>query len=165
MEQLLIRLTPEHDESIHSFISRTAAANFMMSVQELYKLADLKGKRYPVSLYQLDEDKFDKLSEITNFPKDKYISLRSLSECGDVEEKVQFKYAIHTSKIKVCPECLNTKGYLRKTWDIALVTVCPIHQLLLIDTCSSCHRQLSVHRKKSLLCTCGYVLCKDECNF
>ena len=56
---------------------------------------------------------------------------------------------------KVCVKCLNESGYCRRIWDCSLVTVCPIHECLLIDTCPKCKRRLRPIRNRLSVCACG----------
>lgn len=58
------------------------------------------------------------------------------------------KYAITTSKPRICPKCLWEDNYIRAMWDLNLVTCCPIHSCLLVDTCPSCGKKLSWYRNK-----------------
>ncbi len=56
---------------------------------------------------------------------------------------------------KICVTCLNESGYCRRIWDCSLVTVCPIHECLLVDTCSKCKRRLKAIRNRLSVCVCG----------
>ena len=56
---------------------------------------------------------------------------------------------------KVCVKCLNESGYCRRVWDCSLVTVCPIHESLLVDTCPKCKRRLRAIRNRMSVCACG----------
>jgi TniQ protein len=56
---------------------------------------------------------------------------------------------------KVCIKCLNESGYCRRIWDCSLVTVCPIHECLLVDTCPKCKRRLKAIRNRLSVCVCG----------
>ena len=56
---------------------------------------------------------------------------------------------------KVCVRCLAESGYCRRIWDCSLVTVCPIHDCLLLDTCPDCKRRLKAIRNRLSVCACG----------
>ena len=56
---------------------------------------------------------------------------------------------------KVCVQCLAESGYCRRVWDCSLVTVCPIHECLLVDTCPKCKRRLRAIRNRLSVCACG----------
>lgn len=161
MNLLLIRLIPFSDESFNSFISRTAEVNFM-TIQDLYKLADLIGKRSYYSIYSLNPKKLEKLSHLTEIPIHDLVSMCSFNEehRNDVIG-LQFKLAIHTKKQKICPECFKKNRYIKKEWDLALLTVCPIHQCMLIDNCLNCQQYIRIHRKNFHRCDCGFNLLKS----
>ena len=56
---------------------------------------------------------------------------------------------------KVCIQCLAESGYCRRIWDCSLVTVYPIHECLLLDTCPKCKRRLKAIRNRLSVCVCG----------
>ena len=55
---------------------------------------------------------------------------------------------------KVCVRCLAESGYCRRIWDCSLVTVCPLHECLLVDTCPKCKRRLKAIRNRLSVCVC-----------
>lgn len=57
---------------------------------------------------------------------------------------------------KVCPACLREESWCRKVWDVLPFTVCPLHRVVLIDSCPHCDRPLSWARKSVSVCRCGY---------
>jgi TniQ len=56
---------------------------------------------------------------------------------------------------KVCPKCLAESGYSLRIWDCSLVTACPIHECMLLDTCPACKRRIKCVRNKLCVCSCG----------
>jgi hypothetical protein len=69
-----------------------------------------------------------------------------------------------------CPLCLREDRvpYLRLTWRLAFVTVCPVHRILLMDRCPSCNEPVHVLRMggmRNMACaSCGADLrrgCSD----
>jgi hypothetical protein len=56
---------------------------------------------------------------------------------------------------KVCIRCVREQFVEKSIWEVALVTSCPTHRCLLIDSCPACGAYLSRGRPKFLLCTCG----------
>lgn len=48
-----------------------------------------------------------------------------------------------------CPQCLteDQTPYFRKFWRVALVTFCPMHQVMLYDACPSCGVPVVFHRR------------------
>ncbi len=49
---------------------------------------------------------------------------------------------------QLCPWCLQADAvpYLRLSWRLSFVTVCPVHQRLLLDRCPACNEPFSVLR-------------------
>ncbi|KRF19356.1 TniQ family protein [Paenibacillus sp. Soil787] len=50
---------------------------------------------------------------------------------------------IFNTKLKICPFCTKEDQYVRKHWELLLVTTCPTHQCLLIDNCPNCKSEIS----------------------
>lgn len=66
-----------------------------------------------------------------------------------------FQYVIRPRTPKVCAGCLRDFGYIRKIWDLAPVTACPIHKCHLLDECQSCRKRIGWARPGISLCKCG----------
>jgi hypothetical protein len=124
------------------------------------KKASLYGKRLMYSPYALDVKQLEILAELTN------VDVQILFNCISPifyttvvkEDSLQFRYAIHTTKIKLCPNCLNENGYHRKIWNLSLVTICPFHNCLLVDICPKCNQFLRIYGDKVTICNCGFDL-------
>jgi hypothetical protein len=52
--------------------------------------------------------------------------------------------------IVYCPLCLTAdpEPYFRKNWRLAFFTVCPVHQIHMLDTCSKCGRPINFFRQE-----------------
>lgn len=74
--------------------------------------------------------------------------------------EVSKKY-VNTRKVKLCSLCLKEDLYIRKIWDLTLVTSCPIHKCLLIDTCSKCSQIIPWYRSEIEICSCGNNLSNE----
>lgn len=50
--------------------------------------------------------------------------------------------------LQFCPLCLRRDRvpYYRKSWRVALITVCPIHRTTLLDRCPECRASIAAHR-------------------
>src|SRR6266542_4078874 len=57
---------------------------------------------------------------------------------------------------KVCPSCLREESWCRKAWDVLPFTVCPLHRIVLIDSCPHCEHPISWARASISVCRCGY---------
>lgn len=64
-------------------------------------------------------------------------------------------YTIRLHRPKLCPLCLVEHPYVRKLWELALVTSCPEHNCLLMDRCPSCGKVPSWRRRRVCECKCG----------
>lgn len=65
-------------------------------------------------------------------------------------------YIVRRETPKLCPLCLREKNYLRKIWEISIVTACPIHKCLLLDTCLNCSDKIGWERPTINLCQCKF---------
>lgn len=57
-------------------------------------------------------------------------------------------------RAQVCPQCLAEDGYIREELELAPVTVCSTHKVLLVDECPDCGHSLDW--KRSSLIACGH---------
>ncbi len=57
---------------------------------------------------------------------------------------------------KVCPSCLREESWCRKAWDVLPFTVCPLHRIVLVDSCPHCEHPVSWVRNSISVCRCGY---------
>lgn len=57
---------------------------------------------------------------------------------------------------KVCPSCLREENWCRKAWDVLPFTVCPLHRIVLVDSCPHCEHPISWARASISVCRCGY---------
>jgi TniQ len=64
--------------------------------------------------------------------------------------------ALVKARTPICPCCIAESGYARVDWDLAPVTVCTRHHLVLRDECSLCGQAILWDRPALLLCeSCG----------
>jgi hypothetical protein len=80
----------------------------------------------------------------------------SVAELESLREPLVPGCLVRWKAPKVCPACLREESWCRKAWDVLLFTVCPLHRVLLIDSCLHCHRVPSWARKSVSVCRCGY---------
>jgi hypothetical protein len=62
------------------------------------------------------------------------------------------------SRAKLCPECVEEKGFIEAYFDLAVMIACPVHKRMLVDVCSNCHQNLQWSRPGLLECSCGASL-------
>ncbi|PYS47912.1 MAG: hypothetical protein DMF68_14755 [Acidobacteria bacterium] len=63
---------------------------------------------------------------------------------------------IRPKHLKVCPQCLSESAHIRRIWEFALVTACPIHKCLLLDKCPNCGKRITWARSQVAVCSCRY---------
>jgi len=60
------------------------------------------------------------------------------------------------SRVKrVCPQCLQERGYMQVTWELHVIRSCVAHQCLLLNQCQSCGILLSWQDGGLFHCRCG----------
>jgi len=72
--------------------------------------------------------------------------------------KLQKPYLVRQRHPQICPQCLADKNIVQLSWDITLVTACPIHCKQLIDSCQQCGRKMTWRRPALRTCQCGASL-------
>ncbi|NRF91568.1 TniQ family protein [Paenibacillus frigoriresistens] len=63
---------------------------------------------------------------------------------------------LHQGSVKFCPMCFVDRTYYKLIWELALVTVCPNHGVLLIDHCPSCGKKLTFDQTSIRYCSCRF---------
>lgn len=53
---------------------------------------------------------------------------------------------IYRHRPALCPLCLKKDGFIRALTDVALLTVCPTHSVILIDSCPGCGDEIDFNR-------------------
>lgn len=166
-QSLLITPKPFGDESLSGYILRLTEENFYEKVSHIYLLSNLwetvVGRSKNGNLLNPLNDNLEKLSELINCSLDDlgkltFSSNDAISPFFQYRNEPIPRQAIHTTKTKICPKCLAETAYHRKTWDLVPVTACIKHEIILIDRCPKCRKELSWSRTKVLECSCGQLL-------
>lgn len=72
---------------------------------------------------------------------------------------------IYRRRAALCPLCLKTDGYIRTLADVALLPVCPIHHVAMIESCSGCGEAIDFNRDELDHCPhCERPYTHDEPN-
>lgn len=58
-------------------------------------------------------------------------------------------------RARVCPDCLGESNHCRMTWDLSVVTACPLHSCLLLEECPKCNEPITWRRLGVSVCLCG----------
>lgn len=171
MKKLLCKRRPYKDENLPGFLIRLTELNAWESIGWLMDYANIgingvSKKSIPETINYTLNDGIDlnMLGHVTCNEPNLLYSKMYLPASGH-KNKVLYmgqpltKHAIDTAKPRVCPACLQQSKYIRMIWDLAVVTCCPEHNCLLIDTCPSCGKKLSWRRNKVSICPtrgCNY---------
>ena len=165
--KLLITPKPEKDEGFISYLLRLTEANgydtpsWILSLSEI----DYMELQWKFTFVFSCSEGFKKLAKLTGNALSDLIGLLYLPSPSPknitCDGNYNFYGAFFNRSIirphcpKVCVNCLNESGYCRRIWDCSLVTVCPIHECLLVDTCPKCKRRFKAIRNRLSVCACG----------
>jgi TniQ len=165
--KLLITPKPEKDEGFISYLLRLTEANGYDTPSWILSLSgiDYMELQWKFTFVFSCSEGFEKFTKLTGNALSDLIGLLYLPSPSPknimCDGNYNFYGAFFNRSIirphcpKVCVKCLNESGYCRRIWDCSLVTVCPIHECLLIDTCPKCKRRLKAIRNRLSVCVCG----------
>jgi hypothetical protein len=165
--RLLITLNPEKDESFIGYIVRLIESNGYETPSWIFSLSgiDYMELQWKFTFVFSRSKKLENLAKLTGSTLDDLLSLLYLPAKSQIpnEDNHEFDFfgaLLNRSIIrphcpKVCPKCLAESGYSRRIWDCSLVTACPIHECVLLDTCPDCRRRIKCVRDRLCVCSCG----------
>ncbi len=165
--KLLITLKPEKDEGFISYLLRLTEANGYDTPSWILSLSgiDYMELQWKFTFVFSCSEGFKKFAKLTGNALSDLIGLLYLPSPSAKNTTCDTDYNFYGAFLnrsiirphcpKVCVKCLNESGYCRRIWDCSLVTVCPIHECLLIDTCPKCKRRLKAIRNRLSVCVCG----------
>ncbi len=171
LDKLLFRPKPYPDESLRGYILRLTEQNDYSTTAWIYDnvgilTTDITSKLLFIKDY--NGLNIDRLAFYTENEKEVLLSLSFFNEIGKFQDIYPKEVnnalvrGINTNRTKVCPECLKSSPYLRKSWDITFMTCCPVHKILLIERCPNCNSYLKHFNRGSSVnqCKCGFDLTK-----
>ena len=165
--KLLITPKPEKDEGFISYLLRLTEANDYDTPSWILSLSgiDYMELQWKFTFVFSCSEELKELAKLTGNALSDLIELLYLPAPSPkhitCDGNYNFYGAFFNRSIirphcpKVCVKCLNESGYCRRVWDCSLVTVCPIHECLLVDTCPKCKRRLKAIRNRLSVCLCG----------
>jgi hypothetical protein len=68
----------------------------------------------------------------------------------------------NTQHARFCPQCLSEHGHWKVEWELNFYDVCHLHQVWLVDQCSSCGDKISWKRAQLRRCSCGSILNAEQ---
>lgn len=154
---------PCNDESFRGFLKRLAEANGYATIRELLRAGELHlGGNGDLGLIRLRGhlESLQSVGRLAAGSPDCLLHYRTELIPGDdavILEGVRVHLdALVKARAPVCTRCLAENGYAREDWDLASVTVCTRHHLVLRDDCSLCGQAILWDRPALLQCeSCG----------
>ena len=165
--KLLITPKPEKDEGFISYLLRLTEANGYDTPSWILSLSgiDYMELQWKFTFVFSCSEGFKELAKLTGYALSDLIELLYLPAPSPKHTTCDVDYNFYGAFFnrsiirphcpKVCVQCLAESGYCRRIWDCSLVTVCPIHECLLVDTCPKCKRRLKAIRNRLRVCACG----------
>lgn len=163
--RMLFTSGPKTDESFMGYLLRLTELNRGATPSWLLRAARIKSYvRVPLNFVFDNSLDFSPLAALADVREDTLKSLPYQPARG-VRRKMGeylffgwsiYQYLLRPRRPKVCPECLRRSGYLKKVWEFALVTACPLHKCLLLDVCPNCEQPISWIRRRISFCRCEF---------
>jgi hypothetical protein len=165
--KLLITPKPEKDEGFISYLLRLTEANGYDTPSWILSLSgiDYMELQWKFTFVFSCSEGFKEFAKLTGNALSDLIGLLYLPAPSAKNTTCDVDYSFYGAFLnrsiirphcpKVCVQCLAESGYCRRVWDCSLVTVCPIHECLLLDTCPKCKRRLKAIRNRMSVCICG----------
>lgn len=165
--KLLITPKPEKDEGFISYLLRLTEANGYDTPSWILSLSgiDYMELQWKFTFVFSCSEGLKQLARLTGNAVSDLIGLLYLPAPSPKHTTCDVDYDFYGAFLnrsiirphcpKVCVQCLAESGYCRRVWDCSLVTVCPIHECLLLDTCPKCKRRLKAIRNRLSVCICG----------
>src|SRR5262245_13966491 len=161
-EQLLRTPPPLPDESLMGYILRLSELNYYEAPRWILDLAGLKIYSLRNGWRRLCDDRIDftLFRQITGLSEEEVNNMKHKIAGDAVYEDCDAKWGFPVSSLRfkrpmVCSGCLRENSYCRKFWDLPVVTVCPRHHSLLLDSCPDCRDRITWNRKSVSRCHCG----------
>jgi hypothetical protein len=156
---------PRSDESLLGYIVRLTEENGYDRPNWILELAGMKASNLGPTLLlaHSDSSSLSGLGDITGVATETLEAMKYSPVLGGAESRphrflnseVLPKHIFNRSYCKVCPDCIRAKGYCRQTWDLVLVTTCPLHKRLLLSKCPGCGAGIRWARSVLSRCACG----------
>jgi hypothetical protein len=163
-KRLLITATPYDDESFVGYLLRLTERNHYETLSWILQLAEIRNyAQGKFSLTFISSLNLSPLEKLTGIEGDK---LRRLPYSPVKAGGKRYNYSIFGNSVppymirlrypKICPCCLMESVYLRKIWELAAITVCPVHKSMLLDECPSCNKRITWSRNEISKCKCKF---------
>lgn len=165
-ELLTVRVKPQHEESLLSYLIRLTSANGIRINSLLNSLRHKDGAHFqnddkslmdfsPLSLMDIK-----RLSRITNVLEYTLLSCSFHNIltifCGSSSvERSRFLSGLLKDYLCYCPLCISEKGYYKLIWKINHINACVLHEIKLVDACPACKKKI-MFRDIQVIGLCPY---------
>lgn len=149
MFMLLFYIKPYPDETLSSFLYRTAKENLMDNLSWILNNY-AKYSAEDIHINEVNWLRGKKLSKIADFLSITKEAAKSLTFCfaldnlelgfNNIAKNPWFSY----SRIRCCTQCLKDNLYYRMSWSSSHSLICVKHKVLLMDHCRKCNKQLDL---------------------
>ncbi len=165
-EQLVLSASPYADESFAGYLTRLTDLNLYDSPSWIRQLANLVSYETKEAVAFPEAEKLGHLSKLTGVSVSQLLGITHSRQRANSTHSAVAKFfglsvprsAIQLRTARICPACLREHGYVRRIWELTLITTCPIHKCLLVDECPKCHRSVPFLRPRLNLCGSGHKL-------
>lgn len=158
--KLVIRPKPHPIESLRGYVLRLTEENGYPTTD--YILSTMHGHQFRATVGRLDARPLTTLAMISEEE-----AARLTLHPGEnprayvrVQGNIVPAQEVVTAHPKICPKCLAENGFCESFWDLAQAVACPIHKVMLINSCEGCQRPMTWTRAKIKECRCGRDLTK-----
>ena len=153
------RLLPRHPnphttESLWGYILRVSRANGFRSpwaVIERSGMVQFEARGASINLTKLAAITRKDQARLQNIGYESGTEERSYVLLG---HRVPWT-ALELEQPRVCPECLETLGFIEAHWDLEIMTACTVHLCSAVQNCAACGDRLRWFRPDLLRCHCG----------
>lgn len=161
VKRLVRTPAPHLQESPIGFLLRLAEANGFEDVKPLTVLATQRAEYFITVGW--DYEKLRPLLGEEGLPKNYgYRSKIYTRGRGRLEGHPIATHHLGIIRSRICPDCVQTLGYIPSTWDLKAYLACHIHGRMMLKLCPSCGIRLTYRRRGLLLCKCGSSFANAE---
>ena len=162
IQRLLRTAKPEADESFMGYILRLTELNGYKSPSWLMSSVGLNHSlsRHSCSFISESSEPLKLLAGLSGITAPElaqltYQLVNDYQHCSFFGVSID-RHCIRPGWPKICPECLRENAYCHRAWECALITVCHIHECMLLDECPNCGRPIMWSRGSVSRCSCKF---------
>jgi hypothetical protein len=161
--RILARIEPSTGESPYGYLLRVAevyqyhSRRWLLDLAKLEKTDDLHRREYAAAIAEclrLRDDEWSYLSYQVTGGSDRFHQRLFRGQ-------VVAAGHLNVKSPRICPVCVKDAMFCRAEWDIGLISACPLHGCLLVNTCWKCHQRLRWSRKGVGRYKCEADLCSS----